>query len=113
MGEAEIDGRIHVVKKRRWRRTEDGQKHLIEVDRRLKQWWKLQADGKLLLTVRHGAKAIEFDKGKDAVVLAYVHELATVLPKLIAATDAGELDAHINAATKSKQPTVMKLTDAC
>jgi hypothetical protein len=94
MAEAEIDGRIHVVKKRRWERTGDGQKHLVEVNKRLKQWWKRQQDGKLLLTVRHGAKAIEFEKGKDAVVLAYVHELATVPPKLIAATDAGELDAH-------------------
>lgn len=108
MAEAEIDGRIHVVKKRRWERTQDGQKHLVEVDKRLKQWWKPQADGKLLLTVRYGAKAIEFEKGKDAVLLADLKELATVLPKLIAATEAGELDGHINAVTKAKQPTVMK-----
>ena len=108
MAEAEIDGRIHEVKKRRWERTGDGQRHLVEVNKRLKQWWKPQQDGKLLLTVRYGAKAIEFEKGKDAVVLADVRELATVLPKLIAATEAGELDGHINAVTKSKQPTVMK-----
>ena len=108
MAEAEIDGRIHVVKKRRWERTQDGQKHLVEVNKRLKQWWKRQQDGKLLLTVRYGAKAIEFEKGKDAVVVADVRELATVLPKLIAATEAGELDGHINALTKAKQPTVMK-----
>ena len=108
MAQAEIDGRIHVVKKRRWERTQDGQKHLIEVDKRLKQWWKPQADGKLLLIVRYGAKAIEFEKGKDAVVIADVQELATVLPKLIAATEAGELDGHINAVTKAKQPVVMK-----
>lgn len=108
MAEAEIDGRIHVVKKRRWERTQDGQKHLVEVNKRLKQWWKRQQHGKLLLTVRYGAKAIEFEKGKDAVVLADVRELVTVLPKLIAATEAGELDAHINAVTKAKQPTVVK-----
>ena len=109
MAEAEIDGRIHVVKKRRWERTQDGQKHLVEVNKRLKQWWgKPQQDGKLLLTVRYGAKAIEFEKGKDAVVLADVRELATVLPKLIATTEAGELDGHINAVTKAKQPVVMK-----
>jgi len=108
MAEAQIDGRTHVVKKRRWERTQDGQKHLIEVDKRLKQWWKLQSDGKLLLSVRYGAKAIEFEKGKDAVVLANVKELAAVLPKLIAATEAGELDGHINAVTKVKQPVVAK-----
>ena len=108
MAEAQIDGRVHVVKKRRWERTQDGQKHLIEVDKRLKQWWKPQADGKVLLSVRYGAKAIEFEKGKDAVLLADVSELATVLPKLIAATEAGELDAHINAVMKVKQPVVAK-----
>ena len=108
MAEAEIDGRIHVVKKRRWEHTQDGQKHLMEVDKRLKQWWKPQADGKVLLSVRYGAKAIEFEKGKDAVLLTDVRELATVLPKLIAATEAGELDMHINAVTKMKQPVVTK-----
>lgn len=108
MAQAEVDGRVHVVKKRRWERTQDGQKHLVEVDKRLKQWWKPQADGRVLLTVRYGAKAIEFEKGKDAVLLADVKELAAVLPKLIAATEAGELDAHINAVTKAKQPVVAK-----
>jgi hypothetical protein len=108
MAEAEIDGRVHVVKKRRWERTQDGQKHLIEVDKRLKQWWKSQGDGKVLLSVRYGAKTIEFEKGKDAVVLADIKELAAVLPKLIAATEAGELDGHINAVTKAKQPVVAK-----
>ena len=62
----------------------------------------------MLLSVRYGAKAIEFEKGKDAVLLTDVRELATVLPKLIAATEAGELDTHINAVMKVKQPTVMK-----
>ena len=53
--------------------------------------------------MRYGAKAIEFEKGKDAVLLADVRELATVLPKLIAATEAGELDTLINAVMKVKQ----------
>ena len=108
MAEAEIDGRINVVKKRRWEHTQDGQKHLIELDKRLKQWWKPQADGKVLLTVRYGAKAIEFEKGKDAVLLFDVKEFAAVLPQLIAATEAGELDGHINAVMKAKQPVVTK-----
>lgn len=108
MVEAEIDGRIHVVKKRSWERTQDGQKNLVEVDKQLKQWWNRQQDGKLLLTARYGAKAIAFEKGKDAVVLANARELATVLPKLIEATEAGELDGHINAVTKAKRPTVIK-----
>jgi len=83
MAEAEINGRIHVVKKCRWERTRDGQKHLLKVNKRLKQRWKRQQDGKLLLTVRYGAKAIEFEKGKDAVVLADVRELARCCRSLL------------------------------
>jgi hypothetical protein len=64
MAEAEIDGRIHAVKKRRWEHTQDGQKHLTEVDKRLKQWWKPQPDGKVPLSVRYGAKAIDFREGQ-------------------------------------------------
>jgi len=40
-------------------------------------------------------------------VLADVRELTTVLPKPIVATEAGELDAQINAITKAK-PIVAK-----
>ena len=108
METAAVGGTVHIVKKRRWEYGGDGQKHLVEVDKRLKQRWRLGADGKLLFVVRYGAKAIEFEKGKDAIVLADVAELIDVLPKLISATEAGELDAQINAITKVKQPVVMK-----
>lgn len=107
MAEAEVDGRVHVVKKRRWERGQNGEKNLVEVNKRLKQWWRTGADGKLLFTVRYGAKAIEFEKGKDAVVVGDVKGLVGMLPKLIAATEAGELDTQINAITKGK-PVVAK-----
>ena len=107
MATAAVGGTVHIVKKRRWEYGGDGQKHLVEVDKRLKQWWRLGADGKLLFVVRYGAKAIEFEKGKDAIVLTDVDELIDVLPKLIAATEAGELDTQINAITKAK-PIVAK-----
>ena len=107
MAKASSAGTVHVVKKRRWEYGGDGQKHLVEVDKRLKQWWRLGADGKLLFVVRYGAKAIEFEKGKDAILVADVAELIEVLPKLIGATEAGELDTQINAITKAK-PIVAK-----
>lgn len=107
MAEAQVDGKVHVVKKRRWERGADGQKSLVEVNKRLKQWWRVGASGKLLFVVRYGAKAIEFEKGKDAVVVDDLKGLVDVLPKLIAATDGGELDTQINAIAKGK-PIVAK-----
>jgi hypothetical protein len=81
-------------------------------DKRLNQWWKPQADRKVLLTVRHGPTAIEFEKGKDPVLLDDRKELAAVLPKLIVATEVGELDGHINAVREAKQPVVAKRLQA-
>lgn len=102
IAEAQAAGRIHVVKKRRWEYTDDGQKHLIEVDKRLKQWWKTQPDGKCVLAVRYGSKPLEFEKGKGAIVLKNMDELVALLPKLIEAAETGEFDALLAAATKHR-----------
>jgi len=107
MAQAAVAGTIHVVKKRRWEYTQDGQKHLIEVDKRLKQWWTTQADGTILLSVRYGAKRFEFEKGKDAIATQSLEELVIVLRKLIDAADDGEFDAMIAAANKQR-PVVAK-----
>jgi hypothetical protein len=107
MAQADAEGRLHVVKKRRWEYTDDGQKHLIEVDKRLKQWWRTQNDGSVILTVRYGSKPLEFDKGKQAIALRNRDELAALIPKLISATEAGEFDAMIAAAMRTK-PMVKK-----
>ncbi len=102
IAKAQLEGRIHVVKKRRWEYTDDGQKHLIEVDKRLKQWWKRQPDGKIALAVRYGSKPLEFEKGKGAIVLKGMEELVELLPKLVDAAEAGEFDGMIVAAGKPK-----------
>lgn len=108
IAKAQADGRIHVVKKRRWEYTEDGQKHLTEVDKRLKQWWKAQPDGKVVLTVRYGSKPLEFEKGKGAIVLKGMEELVALFPKLIDAAEAGEFDNFISAAGKPKTGVVAR-----
>ena len=92
IAKAQLEGRIHVVKKRRWEYTDDGQKHLIEVDKRLKQWWKRQPDGKVVLAVRYGSKPLEFEKGKAGIAVGALERLIPTIKTLIAATTAGELD---------------------
>ena len=107
MAQADAEGRQHVVKKRRWEYTDDGQKRLIEVDKRLKQWWRTQSDGGVILTVRYGSRPLEFDKGKQAIAVRNRDELLSLIPKLISATEAGELDGMISAAMRTK-PIVKK-----
>ena len=70
----------------------DGNTRVIEKAKRVKRWWSIQTDGSVLLTVRYGARAIEFQKGKDAIQVQSVTELADMLRTLRHAVADGELD---------------------
>ena len=99
---ADASGKVYTASKRKWVLNEDGTKAAVEVSKRLKPWYRLQPNGTVLLTVRYGSKPIEFEKGKAAILLKSRDELLVVIPKLIAAVDAGELDGHMVVATKRR-----------
>ena len=71
---------------------EHGNTRVIEKPKRVKRWWSVQTDGKVLLTVRYGARAIEFQKGKDAIEVTSVDKLADMLHTVRQAVANGELD---------------------
>ena len=102
IAQAETAGEQHVVMRRRWQLTPTGEKARVEVEKRLKRWWTVQADGQVVLVVRWGSRVIEWERGKAAIVVGERGKLVAVLDKLIAATQAGELDAHIAAANKDR-----------
>lgn len=106
MAHAEMDGTAYAVKKRKWELTEDGQKYLVEVDKRLKRWWSKAADGTLVLSVRWGSKQIEFERGKAGIAVKDIAAVVATLDKLIGAVEAGEMDSMI--ATINKQRVVAK-----
>mgnify|MGYP003565862185 CR=1 FL=1 len=70
----------------------DGNTRVVEKPKRVKRWWSVQSDGSVLLTVRYGARAIEFEKGKDAIQVQSVKELADMLRTVRHAVADGELD---------------------
>jgi hypothetical protein len=70
----------------------DGNTRTIETPKRVKRWWSTQTDGKVLLTVRYGARAIEFEKGKDAIEVESVEALPAMLQTVRQAVADGELD---------------------
>ncbi len=53
----------------KWVKTEDGGKELRQVRKRVSPWWREDVLGNLALTVRVGGRAIEFEKGKTAIVV--------------------------------------------
>ena len=80
---------------RRWKKAEDGSRISIEQTRRLKPWWRKDANGNIVLTVKSGLKTLEFEKGKAGIAVGTVERLETVFATLIAAVRAGELDAAL------------------
>ena len=86
---------------RRWIKDLDGVKQPIETLRRIKPWWKADANGSLVLVLKNGLKTIEIEKGKPGIVVGPLARLEPILSTLIAATKAGELDAVLEAATAS------------
>ena len=70
----------------------DGNTRVIEKPKRVKRWWSVQTDGSVLLTVRYGARAIEFQKGKDAIEVESVDALPAMLNIVRNAVSDGELD---------------------
>ena len=77
---------------KRWKKTPDGSKALVDHYRRIRPWWRRDESGYLVLTVRVGLKTLEFEKGKAGIAVGAPERLESVLDTLIAAVRAGELD---------------------
>lgn len=80
---------------KRWVKAVDGTKSIVETQRRLRPWWRTDATGAIVLTVRYGFKTIEFEKGKAGIAVPSREKLLGVIETMMAAVRAGELDAML------------------
>jgi hypothetical protein len=64
----------------------------IEVPKRIKRWWGVDAKGNNVLTVRYGSKPLEMAKGKNAIHFGNENELVATLQVIATAVQAGEFD---------------------
>ena len=64
-------------------------------------WWFQSEKGTLCLSVRYGAKAIELAKGRNAIEVASVDQLASTLEAVKKAVISGELDTQITATAEA------------
>ena len=79
-----------------------GTRSVVEVNKRLKEWYWTAESGKLNLAVKYGAKTLTLAKGgKNAIELNSTVELVNTLKVLMAATANGELDEAIADASVS------------
>jgi len=78
--------------KTKWLKDSEGVEQKTEVPKRVKRWWSECSDGTVQLTVRYGSKPIEFEKGKGAILVATLADVAPTLEAVKAAAENGELD---------------------
>jgi hypothetical protein len=87
--------------RQKWIADEAGVKQLRELKKRVRAWWRTDPTGAVVLTVRYGAKPIEFAPGKAAIAVGKREKLISTLETVIAAVEAGELDAVLAQMSKS------------
>ena len=81
----------------------DGTRQAVVRRQRVRPWWKTDPSGQLVMSVKFGAKAIEFEKGKAGIAVPSKEKLPEVIDTLIAAVRGGELDEHFAQASKLRQ----------
>ena len=94
---------LFIMTTQRWRKGEDGDKRLVERQKRVKRWWYQDALGNCYLTINYGSRRLELDKGKSAIAVGGKDNLVAIIDAVIAAVEAGELDAAIAATQKTGQ----------
>ena len=93
----------HIAFRQKWERAENGVKQLVERQKRIKRWWYVDPIGNCYLTINYGSKRLELDKGKSAIAVGGKDNLVATIDAVIAAVEAGELDAAISATQKTGQ----------
>jgi hypothetical protein len=87
--------------RQKWIADETGVKQLRELRKRVRAWWRTDPTGAVVLTVRYGAKPIEFAPGKAAIAVGKKEKLVPTIETVILAVEAGELDGVLAQMSKS------------
>jgi hypothetical protein len=96
LAEGEVSGHTYIAtKSRSVLNSETGVMESIQVPKRLKPWWWLQDNGKMCITLRYGAKALEISRGKNAIEVNGLDDIVAKLKVIKTAVEAGELDTQM------------------
>ena len=86
----------------------EGIRTVVEVQHRVRPWWRRDEKGQVVLFVRIGWMLLEFEKGKTGVLAGSTERLPTVIDTLIEAVRAGELDPALAQAQLRSTPAGIK-----
>lgn len=103
--EAHLAGKVYASKRLKTVvDRETGERKVIAVTKRLKEWYWMTETGKMNLSLRYGVSTLVLGKGgKNAIELENHNQVIDALRLLKNATDSGELDqALIDASSKTR-----------
>jgi hypothetical protein len=97
---------LFTLSRSKWVANEAGEKRLVELRKRVRAWWRTGPTGELVLVVRYGARAISWEKGKEAILVGKKDKLVPIIEQVIAIVEAGSIDEIL--AQMSKSAVLMK-----
>lgn len=100
LAKSQLDGTSFVVK--RFRSAidkETGLRKQVEVPKRLREWWFMNEQGKMCVSIRYGTQMIELAKGKYSIEVESAQALIKALETVKQAVESGELDNQITNAS--------------
>jgi hypothetical protein len=84
------------------RRTKvNGERQATTKQQAVRPWWRTDPSGQIVMSIKFGAKPVEFEKGKAGIAIPSKEKLPAVIDTLIAAVKAGEIDELFNQAAKT------------
>lgn len=94
MAEAMLNGTAYERTKSTWAKDAEGNRVRVQKQVRVRAWWEV-AGNAVQFGLRYGAVPLQLQPGKSAVEVAKLAELPATIKLLIAAAEAGEMDAAI------------------
>lgn len=95
MIQAKLAGELFTRTRMVVKENEAGQRVQVERPKRLRPWYWMTNSGNCFFSVWYGSKVIELKPGMTAISVAKIEELPDAIRAVIAAVNAGELDAQI------------------
>jgi len=99
LARAHSTGQSYTPTKTKMATNAEGERVAVTVPKRIKPWWFSDANGKVCVAIRYGAKIIELARGKSAIEVAGPEALIEALETVNSAVLAGELDAQLEGAS--------------
>ena len=93
--QSKIKGENYFVTKTQKVKKDNGDMIEILRQRKIREWWYENDDGKLIFEIKYGIKKLEFEKGKNGIEANSLNELEKVVEVLKKAVAEGELDENL------------------